>query len=437
MTSPSPSVKPFWEAFADTLKTAGIPSKDLPHYVGWAESFAKTIKGVPLRARSAEHVRGFLRQIEETAGRKSRDFRQAREALVILYRDFLHLDLKRSPRGGPTPPTAFTDGLEKAQEVDQRHGALLDALRTNLRERHYSIRTEQSYVDWIRRFIVFHQLKDPALLGAPAIRQYLDYLAETRTVSASTQNQALNAIVYLYTNILQVEPGQFGEFKHAKRPQRVPVVLTHAEVNALLDQLDGVNRLMAGLLYGGGLRLMECVRLRVQDVDLAQREILVRDGKGQKDRLTMLPQRLVKPLTEHLERIHKIYEQDRKDELPGAYIWPSLERKMPNAGKEWIWQYVFPAARLSVDPRSRTVRRHHVHENALQKAVKTAAQKAGIAKRVSCHTLRHSFATHLIEAGYDIRTVQELLGHASVETTMIYTHVLRKGGQGVRSPLDA
>jgi integron integrase len=288
----------------------------------------------------------------------------------------------------------------------------------------------------MRRFVTFHALKSPRDLGPEAVKEYLEYLAVARKVSASTQNQALNALVFLYEQVMGEPLGTVGEFTRAKRPKRLPVVLTREEVNRLLGVLTGTYRLMAGLLYGSGLRLMECMRLRVKDVDFAHHQIVVRDGKGQKDRVTMLPQRFQPPLREHLARVKEQHDNDLAQGLGAVYLWPALERKYPNAAREWIWQYVFPSGRLSVDPRSGTVRRHHLHENALQRAVKETAVKVGLTKQMSYHVLRHSFATHLLEGGYDIRTVQELLGHADVSTTMIYTHVLNRPGLAVKSPVD-
>jgi integron integrase len=268
------------------------------------------------------------------------------------------------------------------------------------------------------------------------VRTYLDYLAVEREVAASTQNQALNALVFFYGQVLRKPLGEMEEFARAKRPRRLPEVMTRDEVQRLLSKMDGIPGLMAGLMYGSGIRLMECVRLRVKDIDFARHQIMVRDGKGQKDRVTMLPDRFAAALQEHLARVKAIHTQDLAQGNADVYIWPAMARKYPNAGKEWIWQYVFPAKGLSVDPRSGKVRRHHINENLVQNAVKEAAIQATINKRVSCHTLRHSFATHLLEAGYDIRTVQELLGHANVITTMIYTHVLNRPGLSVKSPAD-
>jgi integron integrase len=313
---------------------------------------------------------------------------------------------------------------------------LLDLVRQKIRLKHYSIRTEQAYADWIRRFILFHNKRHPASMGVPEIRAFLSHLAVERKVAASTQRQALNAIVFLYREILDQEVGWLGEIEQAKRPERLPVVFSRAEVRALLAHLDGQHWLMASLLYGAGIRLMECVRLRVKDVDFTYRQILVRDGKGQKDRVTTLPQTLLEPLKQHLEKVKDLHDQDLAEGFGDVYLPFALARKYTSASHEWAWQYVFPARKRSTDPRTGKERRHHLGEKTLQGAVKRALRAAKIAKTGSCHTLRHSFATHLLEAGYDIRTVQELLGHKDVRTTMIYTHVLNQGGKGVRSPLD-
>jgi integron integrase len=268
------------------------------------------------------------------------------------------------------------------------------------------------------------------------LQAYLSYLANTREVAASTQNQALSAVVFFYDQVLKKPLGDMEGFVRAKRPTRLPVVLVREETTRLFDHLTGVHHLMAGLLYGAGLRLMECIRLRVQDVDFQSRQITVRDAKGHKDRVTMLPEKFAGALQEHLEKVRKLYEQDRAANVGGVYLPTALARKYPQASTEWCWQYVFPATKLSVDPRSASVRRHHIHESVLQRAIKVAAKQAGIAKKVNCHALRHTFATDLLKANYDIRTVQELLGHADVSTTMIYTHVLNRPGLSVKSPAD-
>jgi len=319
----------------------------------------------------------------------------------------------------------------------QNKPKLLDQVREKLRVKHYSIRTEQAYVDWIKRFIFFHQKRHPETMGNREVSEFLSHLATHRNVAASTQNQALSALVFLYQEVIGKEIGWLDDLERAKRPARLPVVLTQAEVRAVLAHLDGRHELMAKLLYGTGMRLMECARLRVKDVDFERGEIVVRDGKGGKDRITMLPRNVVEPLKNHLVKVRAIHEKDLAEGFGEVYLPFALERKYQNAAREWGWQYVFPASKRSIDPRSGKERRHHIDEKSLQRAVKSAVRASRIAKPATCHTFRHSFATHLLESGYDIRTVQELLGHKDVSTTMIYTHVLNKGGRGVRSPLDS
>lgn len=313
---------------------------------------------------------------------------------------------------------------------------LLEQVAARLRTKHYSIRTERAYVDWIKRFILFHDKRHPRDMGAPEVEAFLTNLAVERSVSASTQNQAKSALLFLYKEVLEADLAWLSNITQAKVPKRLPVVLTREETQAVLVRLDGSVGLIAGLLYGGGLRLMECLRLRVKDVDFARKEIVVREGKGFKDRVTMLPDVLVAPLKQHLERVRALHREDLSKGYGAVYMPYALDKKYPNAGKEWGWQYVFPARSLSVDPHSNVVRRHHADEKSVQRAMKKAVADAGIVKLATPHTLRHSFATHLLQSGYDIRTVQELLGHSDVSTTMIYTHVLNKGGRGVASPLD-
>ncbi len=313
---------------------------------------------------------------------------------------------------------------------------LLDQYRERLRIKHYSLRTEQAYLHWVRRFIYFHSKRHPAGLGGPEVERFLSHLATEGRVSASTQNQALAALLFLYREVLGKELPWMDGVVRAKRPVRVPVVLSENEVRALLAQLDGKRWLVAALLYATGMRLLEGLRLRVKDVDFERREITVRDGKGGRDRRTMLPERLIEPLRSHLARVKVLHERDLAEGFGDVYLPFALSRKYPRAGRSWAWQYVFPSGSRSNDPLDGTVRRHHLDEKVVQRAVLEAARKAGLAKPVSPHILRHSFATHLLESGYDIRTVQELLGHKDVSTTMVYTHVLNKGGRGVKSPFD-
>ena len=319
---------------------------------------------------------------------------------------------------------------------DSTSPKLLDQVRQVIRRKHYSIRTEDAYVNWIRRFILFHNKRHPAQMGKLEIESFLTDLAVNGKVAASTQNQAFSALLFLYKEVLQIELEGNIQAARAKGPQHLPVVLSKEETRRLLAELNGIHLLMAQILYGCGLRLMECIRLRIKDLDFELHQIVVRDGKGEKDRVTLLPDRLTADLERHLRHVRLIHEDDLQDGFGNVYLPFALERKYPNAAREWGWQWVFPASKRSVDPRSGIERRHHVDESSLQKAIRSAARKAGLAKPVGPHTLRHCFATHLLEAGYDIRTVQELLGHKDLSTTMIYTHVLNRGPQAVRSPLD-
>ncbi len=314
---------------------------------------------------------------------------------------------------------------------------LLDRVRAALRSRHYSYRTEQAYIQWIRRFILFHNKRHPAQMGAPEVEAFLSHLATHERVATSTQNQALSALIFLYRHVLQQELPKTLNFTLAKRPQRLPTVLSQEEIRRLMTYLDGTPWLVAQLLYGSGLRLSEALRLRIQDIDFGNHYILVRSGKGDKDRVTLLPQTLHPHLEMQIQRVRRLYQRDQQNpHWQGVSLPNALERKYPHAPRQWEWQYLFPAERLSADPRSDFLRRHHLHPSSIQKAIRQAAKAARITKHVTPHVLRHSFATHLLEHGYDIRTVQELLGHKDVRTTMIYTHVLNRGPHAVRSPLD-
>lgn len=320
--------------------------------------------------------------------------------------------------------------------MDDGKPRLLDQVRQQIRVRNYSIRTEAVYAEWVKRYIRFHHYRHPLEMGGAEIEAFLTHLAVKRNVAGATQNQALAALLFLYKEVLKVDLPWLNGIVRAKKPKHLPVVLTRDEVARVLAQMSGVKWMVATLLYGSGLRLLEALRLRVKDVEFARGEVVVRDGKGQKDRVTMLPRTLVVPLREHLELVEALHQQDLAEGFGRANLPFALARKYPNAAADWAWQFVFPSGNRSVDPRSKGIFRHHVHEKTIQRAIREAVRSAGVIKPATPHTLRHSFATHLLESGQDIRTVQELLGHADVKTTMIYTHVLNRGGLGVLSPLD-
>ena len=325
-------------------------------------------------------------------------------------------------RVAPAASQAVRDALARA----------IGAIRT----RHYSRRTEKAYLGWIRRFIAYHRGRDPASLGAYEVQQFLSRLAVDGRVAAATQNQAFSALLFLYREVLGIGLQGLENTERAKRPERLPLVLSENEVRAVLRHLKGRMLTMAYLMYGSGLRLLECARLRVKDIDFDRREITVRDGKGGKDRLTVLPGRASDRLRSHLEKVYRVHQDDLAGGAGSVLMPDALARKYPNASREWGWQWVFPAARMHTDLDTGERRRHHIHETVLQRAFKDAVRASGITKPATCHTLRHSFATHMLESGYDIRTIQELLGHSDLSTTMIYTHVLNRGGRGVRSPID-
>jgi len=314
---------------------------------------------------------------------------------------------------------------------------LLDQIRDKTRTLHLSIRTEQSYTAWAKRFILFHNKRHPAEMGEKEIEGFLTHLVIVDNVSASTQNQALNAILFMYKEVFDRKLNKIKGFKRSSKKTKIPTVLSKGEIKELFNNMSGNYKVMAGLMYGSGLRLMECARLRVKDIDFKYNQIIVRSGKGGKDRVTLLPNKYKEQLQMQIKKVKAIHQQDLSDGFGNVYLPNALDKKFPNAGKEWGWQYVFPSSQITVDPRTGIERRHHLSESIVQKAVKNAVrQSKGINKNASCHTLRHSFATHLLENGYDIRTVQELLGHSDLKTTMIYTHVLNKGGFAVKSPAD-
>ncbi|PIE59187.1 MAG: integrase [Desulfobulbus propionicus] len=451
-------IKNFWDNYIRYLGRSGIKKNIARWYVIRAEQYIDAFPNKRLAMHSPDDVHTYLGQQGRISRIEDWQFKQMVDAIRILFSMLdvpwlsdvdwkfwmdsassladLHPTVATSTSITKTLDKLSNIKTSKLSEVRRSHRNILEELLLELRTRGYSIRTEQAYEAWATRFISFCQGKKPAELGKVEVISFLQDLAVRKNVSESTQNQALNALVFFFDKALKKPLGDIGNFTRAKRPKRLPVVLTQHEVSRLFAQMEGRQKLMASLLYGTGMRLMDCVRLRVQDIDFGYRQILIRDGKGKKDRVVPLPERLVHLLEEHLKKVHTLHNEDIEKGFGQVYLPNTLNKKFPGAAKEWKWQFVFPSGRLSVDPRSGEIRRHHIHENGLQKAVKKAALAAGITKRVNCHALRHSFATHLLENGYDIRTVQELLGHANVSTTMIYTHVLNRGGKGVQSPLD-
>lgn len=348
----------------------------------------------------------------------------------------LGINQSTSFKGKPAAATSPAIRVVMPISTTDKKPKLLTQLSQAIRSRHYSRKTEATYIHWIKRFIFFHHVRHPKDMAEPEINAFLTHLAVKEHVSASTQNQALCAIIFLYKYVLNRKIGDIGEVIRAKQSRYIPVVMTKDEVKAVVGNLTGDKKLMISLMYGTGLRLMECLRLRVQDIDFGRNEITVRDGKGAKDRITMLPESLKEPLRQHLVKVKSVHESDIKDGWGYVQMPYALDRKYPNAPRDWRWQWVFPQEKRWKNTKTGEQGRHHVHETLLQKAVKEAVIKAGIPKHIGCHTFRHSFATHLLENGYDIRTIQELLGHKDVSTTMIYTHVLSKGGHGVKSPFD-
>ena len=457
-SSPTDAIDQFWDKYIKCLSDKGVKQSVTRWYVVRAEQYITAFPNKRLSGHKPRDVNEYLKKQGRSGSIQDWQFRQMVDAIQNLFAMlnaswFSEVDWKywtasadslsetHSTIARQVPAEKTIDRLANLKnseltEVRRIHRDLLKQLLIEIRRRGYSIRTEQAYESWVARFIAFCNNRNPCELGGDEVVSFLQHLAVRRNVSASTQNQALNALVFFYDQVLKKPLGDFGDFVRAKRPKRLPVVLTRSEITRLLQYMGGKQKLMTSLLYGTGMRLMDCVRLRVQDIDFEYQQIVVRDGKGKKDRVVPLPERLADALKTHLDEVRSLHREDLERGFGDVYLPEALARKYPNAGKEWGRQYVFPSGRLSVDPRTCKTRRHHIHENGLQKAVKKAASQADIAKRVNCHSLRHSFATHLLENGYDIRTVQELLGHANVSTTMIYTHVLNRGGKGVQSPLD-
>jgi integron integrase len=422
-----------WANYIQTLKKLNFSQEKSNYYLSWVKKYVAFLNGVPVRNATMDLIHAFVMDLKTAGDYLPWQIVQAEDAVLSLYNDHLCINLRNDNR---EDTEKFKDMIVSPAALEKHHAEIIERLKNEIRLRHFSLRTEEAYTVWVNRFLSFHKTEDCTLLNASHIRHYLEYLAKVRKVSASTQNQALNAIVFLFSSVLKFDPGNFMDFTRAKTPTHVPTVLTRNEIQSMFNHLDGVYLLMAGLLWGSGLRKMECLRLRIMDLDFEAQQLTVRNGKGAKDRITMMPERYIGQLKDQVEIARKWYERDRQNNVEGVYVAPAIERKFPSAGHEWIWQYVFPSERLTVDPRSLKVRRHHLHPDVLSQRIKHAAQKAGITKRVGCHTLRHSFATALIQNGADIRTVQELLGHSDVSTTMIYTHVLNRPGLVSRSPAD-
>jgi integron integrase len=449
----------FFDNYLILLDRHKVPEKRRRWYIKHVEDFIRAQNGRKIKRLSGDDVGEYFAMLGRQNRLQDWQFSQCVDAIRILYCDLLatsacqeidwaywkdsarELGAEHPTLGRQLTPEELTyiktrKGEGALNRIRAEHHDLLVRFTTEIRRRAYAYRTEQSYEQWVCRYLLFCKGNLSSDVGATQVRSFLEYLAVRRSVSASTQNQALNALVFLYNQVLGEKLGDLESFARAKRPHNLPVVLSRDEVTALLGRMDGTHQLLASLLYGTGMRLLEGVRLRVQDIDFDYHRIHVHQAKGKKDRYVPLPGSLVERLRAQIEVVRDMHELDLaaghgEVVLPGA-----LQRKYPNAGRELKWQFLFPASRLAVDPYGGTIRRHHLHESALQKAVRRAALSSGINKRVGCHTLRHCFATHLLEANYDIRTVQELLGHANVSTTMIYTHVLNRPGVGVFSPLD-
>lgn len=457
----------FWDKYIARLKYLGIKPAAIQWYVRYAEKYIQKHPEKRIKFHTSADVSMYIAALHNAGHIKDWQIQQLSHALEILFNDMLHLEWATSFQwDNLSPPTSdhshsnshasntldtekidintITDGLlarsyrnGSFNSVFKRYPQLIYSLVKEIRLRHYSIRTEQAYLDWFLRYVKFHSLKDPGDLDNTSISDFLEHLVIKREVSSSTQSQALNALIFFYKHVLHKEFEDSIEFARSKKPRRLPVVLSKNEVKMLFGVMESsCQRLMANLLYGCGMRLMECIRLRILDVDFDYRQIVIREGKGKKDRVVPIPEKLISDLKHQILQTTVMHNDDLKQNIAQVYLPQALSRKYPNAGNELRWQYVFPSQVLSKDPRSGLYRRHHLHESSLHRHIKKAAKKAVINKRVSCHTLRHSFATHLLENGYDIRTVQELLGHSDVSTTMIYTHVLNRPGVTVTSPFD-
>lgn len=450
---PDPRIARFWTRYADLLKRFRIPDKAIPWYRRHIEGFLADHPDIRLRSHTAESVLQWLEHCGRNPNITDWQFRQKVDALRLLFGQFVRLpwsadfDWERWSSGASAlesdhPTIARTyEMIDKAVENPQNHLARShpDIYRRYLvaiRLPDYAANTEKSYLGWINRFLRFHHDRLPSDCAEPEVASFLEHLTLQRKVSGATQAQALNALVFFYARVLERPLGEIGPFKRPTKPKRLPTVLSPQEIDSLMKQVTGLNWLIIHLMYGTGMRVIECVRLRILDIDFDYRRIIVHASKGMKDRSVPMPELLVEALKAQINTVKRIHNQDLAAGLGSVYMPHALSRKYPQADKELRWQYLFPASRVAQDPRSGAIHRHHLHQSTIQKVVKRSAQAAGIQKRVTSHTLRHSFATHLLETGSDIRTVQELLGHADVSTTMIYTHVVGRGGQGAQSPLD-
>lgn len=456
------SISRFWDKYIDKTVGCGVPDTALRWYVKHVEAFIKSHSGRRLADLGAADITKYLEEIGRNPDLPDWRFRQIVDAIRILYSEMIsnqwasdfnwgawmndarelgaeHATLARiaDVQVSVESRVARTPGNGATKQCVQQFPELFERLVAEIRLRDYSIRTEQAYAEWIARFLLFSKCRAMDKILPDLIAPYLEYLAVKRNVAANTQKQALNALVFLFRHVLKIPVDDCIDFSRAKKPRRLPVVLSRNEIGHLLSGINNeLHHIMASLLYGAGLRLIECIRLRVSDVDFEYQQITVRNGKGNKDRVVPLPDKLIEPLQHQLEKVRQLHKDDLFAGYGEVHLPFALSRKYPNAAKELRWQYLFPSVKLSADPRTGRVMRHHIHESNLQKSIKKSADEGGLSKKVNCHALRHSFATHLLESGYDIRTVQELLGHADVSTTMIYTHVLNRGGRGVRSPLD-
>jgi len=457
----------FWDKYIIKLMHYNVPDKSRRWYVKHVEDYIKAHPNLPLKQHTEQCPTQYLNDLGRNEHLQTWQFKQAIDALQILFIDMIdapwadkfpwrhyaeaatslpanHATIARELIPGnqailnrDLKSLALAAKTNLLDAVRQQYPDHIDGLISKIRTLHYSIRTEQAYTAWLARFINFHSMRDPSTLENQSVAVFLQHLVVNRGVSSSTQDQALNAIVFFYKHVLEKPLGDINGFTRSKKPKRLPVVLSRDEIKRLFAGIDNpTQRTMARLLYGCGMRLMECIRLRAFDIDFDYQQIMIRNAKGNKDRVVPLPSSLIGSMREQLDHVKQLHDTDIKNGLGEVYLPQALARKYSKASREPGWQYVFPSSRISTDPRSGKVRRHHVHENGLQKHIKAAAHNTGIIKKVNCHSLRHSFATHLLESGYDIRTVQELLGHADVSTTMIYTHVLNKPGVSVLSPLD-